>query len=135
MSAEEDLKMQNSLTMKIYKTDKEMIFEVPADSPRYDPYSEKGWGSHRALSGLIFTDEFGNKEYGWSNVIDMAYKDKPDQCTDRLIKWWGSKEEFISICEKIGVRVTKLSLPPLPNVFSGKSTIKQSVSHSYPFVD
>ena len=58
MSAEEDLKMQNSLTMKIYKTDKEMIFEVPADSPRYDPYSEKEYGSHPPPFGVIFSHEF-----------------------------------------------------------------------------
>lgn len=91
--------------MKVYKKDKKIIFEIPCDSPRYDPYAEKEYGSHPTLVGLISLDELGSKEFGWANVIDMNYKGKPDQFTDYLIKWWGSEEEFVKICKEIGVDV------------------------------
>lgn len=96
--------------MKVYKKDNQIIFEVPCDSPRYDPYSEKEHGSHPTLIGLISLDESGNKEFGWARVIDMGYKNKPDQFTDHLIKWWGDEKEFRTICKSIGVDVATLSV-------------------------
>ncbi len=99
--------------MKVYKEDNKIIFEVPADSSRYDPHSGKEYGSHPTLIGLISRDELGNKEYGWANVIDTGYKDKPDQCTGYMVKWWGSEEEFLQTCESIGVGVVNLSVPEL----------------------
>ncbi|MEK9179133.1 MAG: hypothetical protein AAB893_01560 [Patescibacteria group bacterium] len=91
--------------MKIYKKDKRIIFEVSSESARFDPYSEKEYGSHPTLVGLIAIGESGNRELGWAEVIDMAYKDKPDQFTDYLVKWWGSEEEFRKICREIEVDV------------------------------
>ncbi len=96
--------------MKVYKKDNKIIFEIPCESPRYDPYSEKEYGLHPALVGLISLDEFGNRELGWANVIDMGYKDKHDQFTDYLIKWHGGEEEFLQICESIGVGMVDLSV-------------------------
>src|SRR3989338_8119072 len=99
--------------MKVYKRYNKIIFEVPSESCRYDPYSEKEYGSHQTLVGLVSLDESANKEYGWAEVIDMGYKDKPDQFTDYVIKWYGGEEEFLQICEDIEVNIVDLSVPEL----------------------
>ena len=93
--------------MKIYKKGKSIIFELPAESKRENPYMEgEDVGEYPTLTGLITKDEYGNQELGFAKTIDMDYKDKGDQYTDIMIHYWnGDEEKFIKICEELGIRI------------------------------
>lgn len=100
--------------MKVRKENGKIIFEIPAETPRYNPYMEEEseqhlLGNFPTLTGLIGKDEYGNEELGWANTIDMDYKGKDDQVGDYIVKWWGSRKEFDKICKEIGVGIMDIS--------------------------
>ena len=86
--------------MRIKKVKDNIVITIPYWSKRHNPYMEgEDCGQYKTLMGLITNDEFGNEEIGFSLVIDMGYKGKPDQETDIMIHWWeGTKEDFIKLC-------------------------------------
>ncbi len=97
---------------KIYKKEDKILIEIPAVSQRFDPYSEKHYGSYSTLTGIITEDESGNLIMGFGHTIDMAYKGKDDQYSDIFFEVWGvEEEEFIKLCKEIGVKIIKIKTP------------------------
>jgi hypothetical protein len=89
---------------KYYKKEDNIIIEIPTQSARFNQYSlGEDIGNYPTLIGIICTDENGDEECGFAEMIDMGYKGKCDQWTDIKYHFWGEKEEFIKICEELGV--------------------------------
>ena len=90
--------------MDIYKKDGKIIFEFPEELPRSNPWTDRDAGSYPYFTGLIVPQKnCDDPEMGFAGTIDMAYKGKPDQWSDIIVRWNGDKEGFIKKCEELGV--------------------------------
>jgi hypothetical protein len=75
---------------------------VPLKGKRYNPYEEDGGPgfAYDAVAGLVEPHR-----WGLVHMIDMDYKDKPDQWTDIFVEWEGSEDSFREWCMDNGVIV------------------------------
>lgn len=93
--------------MKITKRKDKIIFEFPARLKRVNPYDEDEVGeTYPFFTGLIIKHRKGSNrwdEIGFAQTIDMAYKDKPDQTSDFIVKWTGEEKAFIVQCKILGI--------------------------------
>lgn len=91
--------------MKVYKQKDKIIFEFPAEQPRYNPYmGDDPVGTHPTFTGIIVPQKNSTElEIGFACVIDMDYKGKEDQWSDIQVHWDGDKDSFIKKCEELGM--------------------------------
>ena len=59
-------------------------------------------GTFPRVTGLIQEDQ-----WGFSHTIDMAYKGKPDQCSDFFMKveTFMTKDDFKEVCKDNGIPI------------------------------
>ena len=94
-----------SFNMNIKKEGDNFIITIPCWTKRSNPYMEgEDVGEHPTLIGLIYKEK-GTEVMGFAEVIDMDYKDKPDQNTGIQYEWFGEDEEFIKKCKELGIDV------------------------------
>jgi len=100
--------------MKIYKKDDKIIFEFPLEQKRCNPYNHDMLkldtcevagctGTYPTFVGIVDEDRDGNEETGFAYTIDMDYKDKGDQYTEIVIKWYGEPKKFIKLCKELNI--------------------------------
>jgi hypothetical protein len=93
--------------MKTYKKDGKIVFEFPfMDECGGDEHY--GCGGVPYFVGLIvplkspWEDDF---EMGFAPTIDMCYKGKSYQHGEIVVRWYGEKEEFITLCQELGLDI------------------------------
>lgn len=98
--------------LQIKTTKKDLIFKVPLQTTRYDPFQDKEYGSMDNVAACIEhtnSKDNGNDfdlRMGFCYVIDMAYKGKDDQYTDLFFEVdWMTEKQFRKLVEEL-----KLSL-------------------------
>ena len=111
--------------MKVYKKDKKIIFEFPEEQKRCNPYNHMYQdkvekcedvgctGTYPTFTGLIVRNNKDGNDYdeiGFAGTIDMSYKDKGDQVSDFIVKWWGEEEEFRKICKELGIGIFEMDM-------------------------
>lgn len=95
--------------MEVYKENNQIIFKFPATEKRINPYDEEGdYGSYPFFTGLIYRHRKNGNNYddiGFAMTIDMDYKDKGDQFTDIIVRWYSNEESFKKKCAELSIPV------------------------------
>jgi len=96
------------MSYKIYKKDDNIIFEIPFWTKRSNPYMPGEYvGEHPTLIGMVYREKSGEDMIGFAEVIDMSYKDKPDQETGIIYHYLGGEDNFIELCKELKIEVIK----------------------------
>jgi len=92
---------------KIYKKGDTLIIEIPLREKRDNPYMPgEDVGTMDNIAGVIGFDQWGNREVGFCQLIDMSYKGKADQRTELFYFHWNSSdEEFEDLCKKLEIGI------------------------------
>lgn len=83
--------------------DGKLIIETPLKTKRYCPFDGKKYGEMNNVVGFVWNEGEDDEEYGFSYVIDMAYKGKDDQYATPFYSYTGELEDFEKLCKKIKV--------------------------------
>lgn len=111
--------------MEITKTKDKITFTFPRFEKRFNPYDpDRDYGNYPFFTGLIVREE-EYEDMGFAGTIDMDYKGKPDQVSDFIVKWCGSKEDFRKECKKLGIRIYEMKVNVLK---TNKQNIPMGVS-------
>jgi|ERR1035437_9192988 hypothetical protein len=98
-------------SVDLYKKDGEnLVITVPLKTKRQNLYDDD---YNEEMDNIIGLFE-GSHYNGLCYRIDMDYKSKPDQWSDYFFKLNGTLEEFVTMCDGLGVEYvihTKESLP------------------------
>ena len=79
-----------------------LVIEIPYKEDVLEYGGDKVIGQTNNIIGLIVPQEYGY-ECGFAQQIDMSYKGKPNQWTDIIINYDGSKKEFKNLCKKLDI--------------------------------
>jgi hypothetical protein len=101
--------------MNVRKEDGKIIFEFPAEHPRYNPYmadeDQHLLGEMPYFTGLI-THHKGESDYdevGFAGTIDMSYAGKDDQVSDFIVMWDKDIESFKKKCAELEIDVQEMT--------------------------
>ena len=82
--------------------EKNLIITIPLWQDACDYFGEKV-GSIPNIIGVCSLDKGGEEELGFHKTIDMTYKGKEPQIDGLMVSYFGEKEDFIKLCEKLDI--------------------------------
>ena len=88
--------------MNIYIKKDKIIVEISKYQDATDCLGQKV-GMIDNIIGVVYKDEYGNEEIGFSYLLDRTYKGKEPDISVPFLDSDLEKKEFIELCEKLGI--------------------------------